>query len=100
MGGVSVNSLAREFKSLLANMDVPPEPRFYDLRGSVNTDLNSAGVSHLCQQYLTGHAVAADILSQYVSLDLHAEMETYFRYIRPLLTAIQERSIALKITAE
>jgi hypothetical protein len=98
MGGVSSDSLAKEFKLLLAQLDPPLEARFYDLRGSVNTDMNRAGISHLFQLYVTGHAVDGEILSRYVSLKLEEEMQAYFRYIQPLLDCIQKRAAELGLT--
>jgi hypothetical protein len=94
-GGVSPDSLAKEFKPLLAQLDPSVRARFYDLRGSVNTDMNRAGISHLFQLYVTGHAVDGEILSRYVSLKLEEEMQAYFRYIQPLLDCIQKRAIEL-----
>jgi hypothetical protein len=88
MGGVSVDSLAKEFKGLLAAAGT----RFYDLRGSVNTDMNTAGVSELFQLYVTGHSLDEKILSRYVSLKLVDEMQHYFRHIQPLLDAIEDRA--------
>lgn len=92
MGGVSEDSLAKEFKGLLRKIDASAGIRFYDLRGSVNTDMNAAKVSHLFQLYVTGHSVDAEILSAYVSLELQREMEGYFNYIEPLLVAIEKRT--------
>jgi len=95
MGGVSPDTLAKEFKTLAAAVGAPPGARFYDLRGSVNTDMNRAGVSHLFQLYVTGHAVDTQILSRYVSLDLDQEMQTYFRHIKRLLESVQVRAVQL-----
>ena len=55
MGGVSENSLAKEFKNLLSSAGMDGRRRFYDLRGSTNTGLETAGVSHVVQLYVTGH---------------------------------------------
>jgi hypothetical protein len=63
-------------------------------RRAVSTDLNSAGVSHLAQRYLTGHTTR-DILNEYVALEVHTEMPKHFRRIRPLLDAIQTRALQL-----
>ncbi len=97
MGGVSTDSLAKEFHSLRTQLHVPPGSRLYDLRGSVNSDLNAAGVSHLFQLYVTGHAVDADIMSRYVSVQLVEEMQVYFRHIQRLLDAIKERAAEVGI---
>jgi hypothetical protein len=96
MGGVSPGSLAKEFKSLVAASGVP-SARFYELRGSINTDLNDAGVSHLVQRYVTGHTTK-DILSTYVSLDPRREMQKYFSHIGALLNAITARALELGVT--
>jgi hypothetical protein len=69
--------------------------RFYDLRGSVNTDMNTAGVSELFQLYVTGHSMDEKILSRYVSLKLTEEMHRYFRHIQQLLDAIRYRGVEL-----
>lgn len=95
MSGVSPDTLAKEFKSLLKSVTAPADARFYDLRGSVNTDMNRARVSHLFQLYVTGHSLDAEILSRYVSLELGSEMESYFRHIGPLLDSIQARAVQL-----
>lgn len=95
MGGVSPDTLAKEFKSLLKSVTAPADGRFYDVRGSVNTDMNRARVSHLFQLYVTGHSLDTEILSRYVSLELGSEMETYFRHIGTLLDSIQARAVQL-----
>jgi len=97
MGGVSADSLSKEFKSLLKKVDVPPETRMYDLRGATNTDMNTAGVSELFQLYVTGHSVEEKILSRYVSLQLDDEMNRYFDHIDPLLQAIVHRAKELEL---
>ncbi|MHB1034192.1 MAG: hypothetical protein ACYC35_24385 [Pirellulales bacterium] len=97
MGGASPDAMAKEFKSVLAKGHLPASARLYDLRGSVNTELNSAGVSYLLQTYITGHTTR-DILHVYVSLEPEAEMERYFAAIRPLLGAIEQRARELGLT--
>jgi hypothetical protein len=98
MGGVSPDSLAKEFNQILANVQVPPKARFYDLRGSVTTDLKDAHVDPLLQKYVTGHSLDVDILSRYVSLRLQEDMQPYFRHIQPLLDAISRRSLHWGLT--
>jgi hypothetical protein len=100
MGGVSADSLAKEFHSLSACVKAPQGARFYDLRGSVTTDLKDARVDHLLQLYVTGHSVKAEILSNYLSLHLHDEMQAYFQHIRPLLETIARRAFELGLTTE
>jgi hypothetical protein len=92
MGGVSPDSLAKEFDGLAREVRAPAGARFYDLRGSATTDLKDAGVDRLIQLYVTGHSLGPEILSNYVSLRLQEDMATYFRQITPLLAAIAERS--------
>ena len=60
------------------------DPLFYNLRGSISTDLNRAGVSRLVQRYVSGHTTS-HILMDYVSLDPATEMQKYFEQIKPLL---------------
>lgn len=98
MGGVSEDGMAKEFKRLFVKLGIGTNIRFYDLRGSVNTEMDRAGVSHLVQRYVTGHTLG-DILNEYVSLDPAAEMQKYFDFISPLLKAVAERSAQLGIVA-
>jgi len=97
MGGVSPDSLAKEFQSLLQRDSAGISGRFYDLRGSVTTDLKDARVDHLLQLYVTGHSLNTDILSNYVSIRLHDEMAAYFQHIRPLLETLSKRAEQLGI---
>jgi hypothetical protein len=98
MGGVSSDSLAKEFNQLTREAKVPTGARFYDLRGSVTTDLKDARVDRLIQLYVTGHSLAPEILSNYVSLKLEEDMRGYFRHIRPLLDSIQTRAVQLGLS--
>ena len=94
MGGVSEDSLAKEFDQVLASaqLAVLPGARFYDLRGSVTTDLKHGKVEPLVRLYVTGHSLSAEIMSRYESINLQAEMQPYFDHIKPLLSAIAARS--------
>lgn len=94
IGGVSERELTREFSSVLANVGLSKIGRFYDLRGSVNTEMDRAGVTHLVQRYVTGHTTA-DILNVYVSLDPVVEMQKYFATVQPLLEAMLHRAYQL-----
>ena len=71
--------------------------RFYDLRGSVSTDLRRAGVADILRRYITGRSLKREILADYESQDLHADLDRYFQYIRPLLDAIVARAAELNI---
>ena len=100
MGGVSEDSLSKEFKALVQKRGEGIKvARFYDLRGSANTELNRSGASHLFQLYLTGHSTG-EILNEYVPLDPHGEMSAYFRHIQPLLTAMTERGRQLGLSLD
>ena len=94
MGGVSEDSLAKEFDEVLVRVElpVPAGARFYDLRGSTTTDLKDAKVDPLVRRYVTGHSLDADIMSCYESISLRAEMKPYFEHIKPLLSAITARA--------
>ena len=99
MGGVSEDSLAKEFDQVLTSADLPSPPgtRFYDLRGSVTTDLKDAKVDPLVRRYVTGHSLEPDIMSRYESINLQAEMQPYFEHIKPLVNAITARSRQLSL---
>jgi hypothetical protein len=92
MGGVSPDSLAKEFGQVSANVTLPAGARFYDLRGSATTDLKDARVDLLLRKYITGHSLDSEIMSRYESLKLHADMDGYFQHIQPLVHAIAARS--------
>lgn len=96
LGGVMPDVLAKEFKRHIEPFGFAPGTRFYDLRGSVSTDLERAGVSHLVQRYVTGHTTR-DIMNHYVSLDASAEMQKHFARIKPLVAAIESRAASLGI---
>jgi hypothetical protein len=95
LGAASPNDLSREFQKLVFHCGAPRGIRFYDLRGSVTTELDRAGVSHLVTRYVTGHTT--DILNEYVSLDVTSALQPYFMAIRPLLDALTHRAAALRI---
>jgi integrase len=97
MGGVSEDDLGGEIKDLFQRLNIK-NVRPYDLRASISTDVNASGVSHLVQRYITGHTTR-DIMNEYVNIDLRTEMQKYFRYIDPLITAICERSNSLGLRA-
>jgi integrase len=97
LGGVGADSLAKEYKSLLKQIGISRAIRFYDLRASCNTEMDRCRVSHFVQRYVTGHTTD-DILLEYVSLDLDAEMQKYFEFLAPLLQAIVRRSTALGLS--
>jgi hypothetical protein len=91
MGGVAGDDLADEFVRVLERAGLQKRGRFYDLRGSISTELDRAGVSVLVQRYVTGHTTS-DILNQYVSLDPSLEMQKYFATLGPLLDAMHHRA--------
>lgn len=98
LGGVTPDTMAKEFKRLIEPFGLAPGTRFYDLRGSVSTDLERAGVSHLVQRYVTGHTTR-DIMNHYVSLDVPGEMQKHFDRIKPLLASIEGRAASLGLQA-
>ena len=99
LGGVSEDSLGKEFGIALRNADLDKAGRFYDLRGAINTEMERTGVSHLVQRYVTGHTTS-DILYEYVAIDPAAEMQKYFTTILPLLDAMFQRAkqLGLKLS--
>jgi len=72
--------------------------RAYDLRGSINTEMEAAGVSLLVQRYVTGHRTN-DIQNHYVSLDPHMQMRKYFNTLAPLFDAIRGQARRLGLLA-
>jgi hypothetical protein len=90
MGGMNDDSVAKEWRRLFEGLAPVSGQRRYDLRGSVSTELNAAGVSLLVQRYVTGHTTN-DIMNQYVSLDPVGEMRRYFETLPPLLEAVGRR---------
>jgi integrase len=91
MGGMSEDSQAKEFKQLFAKAGQGGALRPYDLRGSINTEMENAGVSLLVQRYVTGHRTN-DIQNHYVSLDPALQMRKYFDRLAPLFAAIKARA--------
>ncbi|MCH8828398.1 MAG: hypothetical protein IID45_02350 [Planctomycetes bacterium] len=94
LGGLSETALSKGFKALIRRLPFTGAAKFYDLRSSVSTDLEQAGVSHLVQRYVTGHTTN-DILNTYVSLDPVKEMKKHFDRIEPLISAITGRASEL-----
>jgi hypothetical protein len=97
LGGVSTDTLAREFKAALHQVRPGFDARFYDVKGSVTTDMKDAGVDHITRMYLTGHSLSREILAAYESQRLHEHTANYFRHIAPLLTAIRQRAAQVGI---
>lgn len=99
-GGVSTDTVGKEFKKNLIRSGFSSESKLYDLRSSVTTELEIAGVSHLVQRYVTGHKTS-DILNEYTSFtmpQLHGEMKKHFDRLQPLLEAITCRADELDLT--
>ncbi|AMV17428.1 hypothetical protein [Planctomyces sp. SH-PL14] len=90
-GAVTGDMIHREIRALFDQAGVASGIRPYDLRGAVTTDMSRAGVQHLERRYLTLHATS-DILNDYQPLDPVTEMDKYFRFIMPLLEALDRRS--------
>jgi integrase len=97
LGGVSEDSMAREFKKVLAAAGVTNGATLYTLRGSVTTAMQGANLPHLEMRYLTSHSTN-DILNVYATLDPVGAMRKYFDTIRPLLDAIADRARALGLS--
>jgi hypothetical protein len=96
MGGLSANSVSKEWKRLFNSAHLATTARPYDLRGSISTELNAAELSHLMQRYVTGHATS-DIMNRYVSLDAQREMRPYFDTLAPLMEAVRRRGQELRL---
>jgi hypothetical protein len=98
-GAVTVETLSKELRTLLAMAGCPQEVRAYDLRGSVTSDMQKSGMGHLALRYLTMHATS-DILNEYTGVDPVHEMSKYFEFIQPLLQALVTRAQQLRLTNE
>ncbi len=101
MGGASGDKLSQEFSNIVTKVAQKKLGRFYDLRESVSTDLERAGISLLVKRYVTGHTTN-DIMNTYVALEPAVEMKKYFVLAEPLLEALLSRAgqLGLKITNE
>jgi hypothetical protein len=91
LGGVAEDGLAEEFKRALGAARPDVRARFYDLRGSVLTDMRRGGVEEILRLYLSGRSLARQIVAEYESQDLHDDMRKYFGHAAPLVAAIAER---------
>lgn len=94
MGSVTVNEINKNFKTLFAEIGLPPRIRPYDVRHAVSSDMHRAGVPLLEFRYLTLHKTS-DIMNCYTGLNPQREMEKYYQSITPLLDAIQRRATEL-----
>ena len=83
------DTLGTEFKRLVVGDTRSITIR--DLRSSISTEMNEAGMSHLALRYVTGHSTN-DVLNSYVKVDVAEEMFKYFRHVQGLLEAIAQRS--------
>lgn len=91
MGGMSEDGYYKELKQLIGAAGIGATARPYDLRGSISTELNIAGVMLLEQRYVTGHGTR-DIQNQYVSLRPTQQMQKYFDTLGPLYEALDVRA--------
>jgi integrase len=94
LGGISEDAMAKEFRQVLALVEINNGATLYTLRGSVTSTMKDAGLPHLEMRYVTSHSTN-DILNQYASLDPVGVMQKYFERVRPLLEAITERVSSL-----
>jgi integrase len=96
LGGVSGDSLAKEYKRLAAKFGLEQSTFLYELRHSNTQAMHDAGLSQLELRYLTGHKLT-DILHTYTGLDPAKAMNRYYATIEPLLESILERERELGI---
>jgi hypothetical protein len=97
IGGLKEDEQATAFRKLSQSLSPAKPARFYDLRGSVSTDLRRAGVEEILRTCVTGRSLHRNIMAAYESQDLHNDMAKYFRDVAPLLDAIAARAIELGI---
>jgi len=96
LGGLSSDSLYKEFKALFVHSNITENTRPYDLRGSISTELDRVRISKPVQLYVTGHA-SPDIMGEYVCLDPAQEMARYFATLDPLFESMAARAAQLGI---
>lgn len=91
MGGISEDTQRKELMSASNAAGLLNLPPTYQLRESVNTEMEAAGVSLLVQRFVTGHQTN-DIQNRYVGLSPDDQMRKYFASIETLLNAIAGRA--------
>jgi integrase len=94
LGGISEDTMNREFKGLLAMLGINNGATIYTARASITQSMKTAKLPFLELRYLTSHTTN-DILNVYSSLDPVGAMKQYFDSIKPLLAAIEERARVL-----
>jgi len=99
LGGVSTDTLAREFHAVLRQVRPELSARFYEIKGSTTTDMKDAGVDYITRMYLTGHALSDEILAAYESQRLREHTARYYLHLAPLLAAIVQRADQLGIAS-
>ncbi|MEI8195236.1 MAG: hypothetical protein WCI73_04945 [Phycisphaerae bacterium] len=97
LGGISTDTLAREFHKALQVVRPGWKARFYDVKGSVTTDMKSSRMDYITRMYLTGHSLNGEILASYESQRLLEDTANYYRHVAPLLNAIRQRATQVGI---
>jgi hypothetical protein len=98
MGGISEDVQRKELMSASSAAGLPNSLPTYQLRESVNTEMEAAGVSFLVQRFVTGHQTN-DIQNRYVGLNPDEQMAKYFAAIAQLLDAITRRANELGLVS-
>jgi hypothetical protein len=96
LGGLTEKCLPDELKEVFATAGIQSDRPTYDLRESISTELEEAGVSLLVQRYVTAHGTK-DIQNHYVGLRPVRQMQKHFVALAPLLGAIIRRARELGI---
>jgi integrase len=94
-GGVMPDELSDLFARVAANAGVIDNVRYYDLRGSVESEMEAVGMPSTHQRYVMGHeTIAGGSLDEYMALNLdkiRESMGRYFDFARELISATVER---------
>jgi len=95
-GGVGKKAISNELARLMREVGVPRDVPPYRLKAAVTSDLQASGLNLLDLRYLTGHTTT-DIMNEYAVLDPAKAMNKFSETIGPLLDAVRQRAIELKL---
>jgi integrase len=94
-GGIMPDELSDQFARVAAKAGVLDNVRYYDLRGSVESEMEAVGMPSTHQRYVMGHeTIAGGSLDEYMVLNLEKireSMNRYFDFVRELISATVER---------
>lgn len=95
-GGISSDTLTKEFIKVRKQSGMNTAIKLYDLRSLNTSKMNGAKLSHVALRYFTAHSTS-DILNTYVAFNPHQEILPYFKLIKPVLDLVTKRLAAFGI---